>query len=84
MWKDTAVAVEQRQGEAVIVCEGTLAGVIATLKTVRPARLAGVRVSLPDRRTSPYSFEGQSLQALLDDAARPQSTLLPLLAAYVS
>lgn len=84
MWKDTAVAVEQRQGEAIIVCEGTLAGVIATLKTVRPGRLAGIRVSLPDRRTSPYSFEGQSLQVLLNDAARPQSTLLPLLAAYVS
>jgi len=84
MWKDAAVAVEQRQGEAVIVCEGTLTGVIQTLKTVRPARLAGIRVSLPDRRTSPYSFEGQSLQALLDNAARPQSTLLPLLAAYAS
>jgi hypothetical protein len=84
MWKDTAVAVEQRQGEAVIVCEGTLARVIATLKTVRPARLGGIRVSLPDRHTSPYSFDGWSLQALLDDAARPQSTLLPLLAAYVS
>lgn len=53
-------------------------------KTVRPARLGSIRVSLPDRRTSPYSFEGRSLQARLDDAARPQSTLLPLLAAYVS
>jgi hypothetical protein len=80
MWKENAVAVEQRDGEAAIICEGALCGVIAALGDVSARRLAGIKVSLPDRGTAPFRFEGYSLQALITDSGRPQSTPLPLLA----
>jgi hypothetical protein len=82
MWKENAVAVEQRDGEAAIICEGALCGVIAALGDVSARRLAGIKVSLPDRGTAPFRFEGYSLQALITDSGRPQSTPLPLLAAF--
>jgi hypothetical protein len=82
MWKETAVAVEQRGGEAAIICEGALCGVIAALRDVSARRLAGIKVSLPDRGTAPFRFEGYPLQALINDPRCPQSTPLPLLAAY--
>lgn len=83
MWKENAVAVERRQGEAVIVCEGALADVVATLLAVKPGRLAGIRVSLPDRHAAPYSLQGEVLQDLLADPERPASFMLPLLPATV-
>jgi hypothetical protein len=82
MWKENAVAVEQRDGEAAIVCEGALSGVIAALRDVEAFRLAGIKVSLPDRRAAPFRFEGQPLKALLDDPGRPQSAPLPLLPVF--
>jgi hypothetical protein len=82
MWKENAVAVEQRDGEATIICEGVLSGVISALRDVSARRLAGIKVSLPDRGAAPFRFEGNLLQALLNDPGRPQSTPLPLLAAF--
>ena len=79
MWEDQAVAVERQHGEAVIVCEGTLAAVVAALQPVRPGRLSGIRVSLPDRRVAPYSFVGMILRILLNDPARPHASPSPLL-----
>ena len=83
MWKEHAVAVERRQGEAVIVCEGPLAAVVAAVQTIKSGRFAGIRVSLPDRRAVPYSFEGQPLRDLLNDPARPRPSPLPLLPAGI-
>jgi hypothetical protein len=80
MWNELAVAVERQHGEPVIVCEGTLAAVVAALQPVKPGRLSGIRVSLPDRRAAPFSFEGASLRTLLNNPARPgayPSLLLP-------
>jgi hypothetical protein len=80
MWNELAVAVERQHGEAVIICEGSLAAVMAALQPVKPGRFSGIRVSLPDRRAAPFSFEGASLRTLLDNPARPRvdpSLLLP-------
>ena len=83
MWKEHAVAVERQHGEAIIICEGPLAAVIATLQPVGPVRFSGIRVSLPDRRAAPSSFERNSLRSLLDDPARPKATSLRLLPAII-
>lgn len=83
MWKEQAVAVERQHGEAMIVCEGTLASVLAALQPVKPGRLAGIRVSLPDRRVAPHSFEGVGLQTLLNDPARPHATPSSLLPSVI-
>ena len=83
MWKEQAVAVERQHGEAVIICEGTLAAVVVALQPVKSGRLSGIRVSLPDRRVAPHSFEGESLQTLLNDPARPLAVPAPLLAGVI-
>lgn len=83
MWNEQAVAVERQYGEAVIVCEGSLAAVVAALQAVKPGRFSGIRVSLPDRHAAPFSFEGASLQTLLNDPARPKVTPLALLPSVI-
>ena len=83
MWKEHAVAVERQHGEAVIICEGPLAAVVATLQPIGSVRFSGIRVSLPDRRAAPSSFERKTLHSLLDDPARPKATSLRLLPATI-
>jgi hypothetical protein len=80
LWNENAVAVERRQGESVIIGEGTLASLVAGLKTLRPSILAGVRVSMPDRHVPPFIFEGQGLVQLLQDPRRPDAQPTKLLA----
>ncbi len=83
MWNEQAVAVERQHGEAVIICEGRLAAVVAALHTVKPGRFAGIRVSLPDRHAAPFSFEGSSLRSLLNHPTCPKMTPLALLPAVI-
>lgn len=83
MWNEHAVAVERQHGEAVIICEGPLAAVMATLQPVGPVRFSGIRVSLPDRRAAPSSFERKALRTLLEDPERPKATTLRLLPAII-
>ncbi len=83
LWNENAVAVERRQGETVIIGEGTLAALVAGLRTLRPAAWSGVRVSMPDRRVPPFIFEGQSLIELLKDPRRPDAPASKLLAPVV-
>ena len=73
LWNENAVAVERRQGETVIIGEGTLAALVAGLRTLRTGALKGVRVSMPDRRVPPFIFEGQGLVELLKDPRRPEA-----------
>jgi hypothetical protein len=82
MWNENAVAVERRGGELAIICEGPLSGVVEALRDVDAYRLAGIKISLPERGVAPFRFEGAPLQALLDDGRRPQSAPLPLLAVF--
>jgi hypothetical protein len=79
LWNENAVAVERRQGETVIIGEGTLAALVAGLRTLRTSALNGVRVSMPDRRVPPFIFEGQGLVELLKDPRRPEAQPTKLL-----
>ena len=83
LWNENAVAVERRQGETVIIGEGTLAALVAGLRTLRAGALNGVRVSMPDRRVPPFIFEGQGLVELLRDPRRPEAQPTKLLAPLV-
>jgi hypothetical protein len=80
LWSENAVAVERRQGESVIIGEGTLAALVAGLRTLKPGALSGIRVSMPDRRVAPFVFEGQGLVQLLKDPRRPEARPARLLA----
>ncbi len=80
LWNENAVAVERRQGETVIIGEGTLASLVAGLQTLHANALSGVRVSMPDRRVAPFIFEGQGLVELLKDPRRPDAKPTRLLA----
>lgn len=84
LWNENAVAVERRAGESVIIGEGTLAALVAGLRTLGPGALSGVRVSMPDRRVPPFIFEGQGLIELLKDSRRPDTPPSKLLAPVVS
>jgi hypothetical protein len=84
VWKENAVAVERRNGEMVIIGEGTLASLAAGLRTLKVTALNGVRVSLPDRQAAPFSFEGAGLVALLNDPLRPAALPAPLLAPIIA
>ncbi len=83
LWNENAVAVERRLGESVILGEGTLAALVAGLRTLRVSALNGVRVSMPDRRVPPFIFEGQGLIELLKDPRRPDVQPARLLAPVV-
>lgn len=83
LWNENAVAVERRQGETVILGEGTLAALVAGLRTLRTGALNGVRVSMPDRRVPPFIFEGRGLVELLKDPRRPEAQPTKLLAPSV-
>ncbi|TCP96336.1 hypothetical protein C8J46_10931 [Sphingomonas sp. PP-F2F-A104-K0414] len=83
LWNENAVAVERRLGETVILGEGTLAALVAGLRTLRVSALNGVRVSMPDRRVPPFIFEGQGLIELLKDPRRPDVQPARLLAPVV-
>lgn len=84
LWNENAVAVERRQGETVILGEGTLAALVAGLQTLRASALNGVRVSMPDRHVPPFIFEGQGLVELLKDPRRPDARPTKLLASIVA
>ena len=84
LWNENAVAVERRGDESVIIGEGTLAALVAGLKTLRASALKGVRVSMPDRHVPPFTFEGQGLVELLKDARRPEARPTKLLAPVVT
>ncbi|RYF50402.1 MAG: hypothetical protein EOO38_05720 [Cytophagaceae bacterium] len=84
LWNENAVAVERRGDESVIIGEGTLAALVAGLKTLRASALNGVRVSMPDRHVPPFTFEGQGLVELLKDARRPEARPTKLLAPVVT
>lgn len=71
LWNENAVAVRSIQNDRIILCEGSLSQVVATLRTCTAAMREDVRVSLPDRRTAPRTFEGRGLEALLVDPWRP-------------
>lgn len=79
LWNENAVAVERRGDESVIIGEGTLAALVAGLQTLGASALKGVRVSMPDRHVSPFTFEGQGLVELLKDARRPDARPTKLL-----
>lgn len=83
LWNENAVAVERRQGETVIIGEGTLAALVGGLLTLRTSALTRVRVSLPDRRVPPFIFESQGLVELLRDPSRPDAQPTKLLAPVV-
>ena len=61
LWNENAVAVERRQGETVIIGEGTLAALVRGLLTLRTSALTRVRVSLPDRRVPHSSSKAKGL-----------------------
>lgn len=84
LWNENAVAVERRGDESVIIGEGTLAALVAGLQTLRAGALNGVRVSMPDRRVPPFTFEGQGLVELLKDARRPDARPTKVLAPVVT
>jgi hypothetical protein len=79
LWNETAVAVERRAGEMVIIGEGPLASLVAALRLLRPSVLRGVRISMPDRHVPPFMFEGLGLTELLNDSRRPKVPPLQLL-----
>ena len=83
LWNENAVAVERRGGESVIIGEGTLAALVAGLRTLRASALNGVRVSMPDRRVPPFIFEGQGLAELIKDPRQPDVPPTKLLAPVV-
>jgi hypothetical protein len=78
-WNDYAVAVERRRGEPVVLCEGTLAEVVAALCAFGGLRFAGIRVALIDRGARPYTFEGRTIEALARDTTRPRTSAARLL-----
>ena len=61
LWNENAVAVERRGDESVIIGEGTLAALVAGLKTLRASALNGVRVSMPDRHVPPSPLRAKGL-----------------------
>jgi len=80
LWDENAVAVERREGENVIIGEGTLASLAAALQRTSTRALTNVRVYLPDRHVRPFSFAGEALVALVGHPERPRvipSKLLP-------
>ena len=79
LWNETAVAVERRKGQMVLIGEGTLASLAAALCPLRPGVLSGIRVSMPDRHVPPFTFEGRGLTELLKDDRRPAATPARLL-----
>lgn len=79
-WNENAVAVERRDGEAVIIGEGTLAALVAGLETLTAGALGRVRVSMPDRGAPPFTFEGSRLVKLVKDPCRPTASATKLLA----
>jgi len=80
LWDENAVAVERREGENVIIGEGTLASLAAALQCRSARTLTNVGVYLPDRRVRPFSFVGGGLMAVIKHPDRPKvipSELLP-------
>ena len=80
LWNENAVAVERREGEMVLIGEGTLASLVAALRSLRPGVLSGIRISMPDRHVPPFIFEGRGLTELINDSRRPEAAPLKLLA----
>jgi hypothetical protein len=78
-WNEYAVAVERRRGEQVVICEGTLAEVVAALCAFGRMRFAGIRIDLTDRGARPYTFEGGAIHALAGDTTRPPASAAILL-----
>ena len=50
-----------------ILFEGTLLGMAIKAKDIAKEARSGLRISLPDRRVRPYSFQDEALSNLIDN-----------------
>jgi hypothetical protein len=80
-WNDYAIAFERRCGKPVVICEGTLAEVMAAICEFGRLRFGSIRVALIDRGAQPYTFERGAIEALARDTSRPLPSAARLLPA---
>ena len=75
-WRDAAVLIrttgaEIHEGGRAIVAEGPLYHMLDLADALSPEELGRHYVTLPDRRTAPFRFDGDGIRALLGRLDRP-------------
>jgi hypothetical protein len=71
-WKELATLVRMPNAEQTddqsseILFEGSLFALAVRVRDMRASDRRGLRLSLPDRRVRPHSFQGEALTALID------------------
>ncbi|HEU0045268.1 hypothetical protein [Sphingomonas sp.] len=75
-WRDDAALIRTNgasihDGGRVIVAEGPLYRVLDIADRLAPAELGRHFITLPDRRTAPFRFEGEAIRNLLGRLDRP-------------
>ncbi len=72
-WTESATLVRLAQGSddtgTEILFEGTLEQMTRRVTIVPRSKRTGMRISLPDRKVRPHTFEGAALDALVDKLA---------------
>lgn len=72
-WRDRATLVRlgiRSDDTAEILFEGTLAQMVRRVSLKSSAERSRLRISLPDRRVRPFSFEGAALTTLIEQEIR--------------
>lgn len=75
-WRDESVLVRTsgasiHDGGRVIVAEGPLHRLLALADALSPDELARHYITLPDRRTPPFRYDGDGITSLLGRLDRP-------------
>lgn len=75
-WRDQAALIRTsgasiHDGGRVIVAEGPLFRLLELADALPPELLARHYITLPDRRTAPFRYDGEAIRALLGRIDRP-------------